>query len=461
MVCPQYSGKLPQYVYMRMRKVVLSFLWGTGRPKVAYYTLIGKVSEGGLGLLDPQVRMKSLRVKWVRRFLDGQNTAVWKYVMEFYLRKCGNLEVGSDLLWMSLKYFMTDGMPCFYRELLGAWGEFLERVYVLPRGRKQLLGQPLFLNRNITNDGGPLFFRKWWDGGIRQVRDLLYEVKEGFLPTQVYVDAIGATGQDVRLEVVQRQLGSLMLAIPTEWIAVIEQAGREEGEGTCPEVHWETETGEKVDFITLNIRRIYKWFRDRVFVQPAANKYWKERFGELTHADIWGNIRWKYMDPLLEDFTFLQRHNCLLSEMRLCKMGLQTEAACSVCGGADEGLFHLFLYCPKLDVFLYRLRTVVRRLEADAPGSTLTGKDWEKMILFGPRRRGKQRFILHLTMTVARYSIWSRRNVAKHRRLHCEVWPIFVAKMKYFMRVLRYYFSMHDDQGGAGDEQWQIDLNAA
>lgn len=105
--------QLPQYIYKRMRKIVLRFLWGTGRPMVAYDTLIGKVGDGGLGLLDPYVRMKSLRVKFVRRFLDGRNCSVRKTVMEFYLMKCGNFEMGYDVLWMDTKHFMANGIPCF------------------------------------------------------------------------------------------------------------------------------------------------------------------------------------------------------------------------------------------------------------------------------------------------------------------------------------------------------------
>lgn len=58
--------------YSRLKALMLRFLWGEGRAMIAYDTLIAGRDMGGLGLLDPWVRMKSLRVKLVRRFLDGR-----------------------------------------------------------------------------------------------------------------------------------------------------------------------------------------------------------------------------------------------------------------------------------------------------------------------------------------------------------------------------------------------------
>lgn len=357
----------------------------------------------------------------------------------------------QNILWQ-MEYL------AFYREVLGAWGEFLERVRVTPRGRTQLLGQPLFLNKNIMQHGSTLFFRKWWAGGIRQVRDVMYEVREGFLPVQVIVDAIKATEQEERLDVIERQFGGLQEAIPSEWIKVIEGEGQPEGDGKYPEVSWIKDTGEQVNFVTLTIKTIYDWFRDRASVKPTANAYGKDRFEGLTDDDIWGNVRLRYMDPVLENFTFLQRHNWLLSEMRLCKMGLQADATCSVCGEGDEGLFHLFLYCRELDGFMCKLRNVVKRFESGVADRVLMQMDWERLILFGPRRGGRQQFMFHLLIAVARYSIWTRRNVAKHRTMYCDVWRIFVAKMRYFMGVLRQYFLMQDEQDVLGDVLWWTDL---
>ncbi len=53
-------------------------------------------------------------------------------------------------------------------------------------------------------------------------------------------------------------------------------------------------------------------------------------------------------DSLVEksNFNFILRHNCLVSEMRLCKIGLASNARCKVCTREDdEGVRLLFFKC--------------------------------------------------------------------------------------------------------------------
>ncbi len=97
-----------------------------------------------------------------------------------FLNKCSNFNLGDNILWMKTKNWMAEGLPDFYKELMGAWGNFLTNVHFKPQGRENILNQPLFLNNCILNQGKEVFFKKWWDLGITKVRDVLYEFKRGF-----------------------------------------------------------------------------------------------------------------------------------------------------------------------------------------------------------------------------------------------------------------------------------------
>ncbi len=105
--------------------------------------------------------------------------------MLYFLNKCGNFNLGESILWMKTKNWMWKDVPDFYKEQMSAWGEFLKNVHYIPKGREDILNQPLFLNKNIVNQGKEVFFKKWWDVGITRVRDVLYEFKEGFLPVTI------------------------------------------------------------------------------------------------------------------------------------------------------------------------------------------------------------------------------------------------------------------------------------
>lgn len=436
---------LPLNVYKRIKGMVLTFLWGDGRAMIAYNMLISMIDDGGLGLLDPYIRMKSLRVKLVKRLLNGENHSMWKEVMKFYLEKKGACGLGINILWRKTKNFMTSGIPCFYKEVLDAWGNFSRHIRVRPRGRMQMLEQPLFFNQNISYAGSPIYFKKWWDGGLRQVRDVLYEVKEGFLPVQAVVDAIEEAGYAVQREVIEEHYGWVKAAIPKEWIWEIEKGGTGNEKGMYPDVALLHDNSDTEDFLLAKTRAIYVRFRDQEFVKPVANKYWINRYGDMREEDLWDNVRLKYIEPTLENFTFLQRHNCLLTEMRLCKIGLTTDATCSVCGRADEGLMHLFLYCVELVDFLRGLKDIVGSLAGDGNQGGMSQAEWEKLILFGSGKVGRNKYVFHLVIAVARYSIWIRRNVVKHRKVMDDVRKIFEVKMKHTLCILYQYFMMKDE----------------
>ncbi len=91
---------LPMWVYKRIKTMILKFLWDGKPSKIAYNTIIGKVEDGGLGLIDPWLRMKSMRIKMVKKFLN-EDYIPWKSVMSYFINKCG--QIGDDFLWMAFK----------------------------------------------------------------------------------------------------------------------------------------------------------------------------------------------------------------------------------------------------------------------------------------------------------------------------------------------------------------------
>ncbi len=56
---------------------------------------------GGLGLLDPLLRMKTLRVKVVNFLVDVKRKVMWKYLMELFIKKCGYFSM--DQRWKEYK----------------------------------------------------------------------------------------------------------------------------------------------------------------------------------------------------------------------------------------------------------------------------------------------------------------------------------------------------------------------
>ncbi len=58
----------------------------------------------------------------------------------------------------------------FYREVLGAWKEFLLTVVYKPEGMNEFLNHPLFLNSNSLYEDKELYLKKWIVAGIIKVK---------------------------------------------------------------------------------------------------------------------------------------------------------------------------------------------------------------------------------------------------------------------------------------------------
>lgn len=68
-----------------LKRTRVDFIWHGKPSKVKYDTLIRPVEEGGLGLLDPVLRMKALKIKVVKNFLS-EEFREWKATMMHFFK---------------------------------------------------------------------------------------------------------------------------------------------------------------------------------------------------------------------------------------------------------------------------------------------------------------------------------------------------------------------------------------
>ncbi len=57
--------------------------------------------------------------------------------------------------------------------------------------------------------GKELYFKIWIQAGFKKVRDVLYEVKEGFLPIQAIIDEVEETKEEFNVKSLKQQYGQM------------------------------------------------------------------------------------------------------------------------------------------------------------------------------------------------------------------------------------------------------------
>lgn len=141
--------------------------------------------------------------------------------MRFYLNQCG--QRGEGILWMKLKEYMMNGILEYYEEVLKAWGDYSKHVVCTSLTKDEILRQPLFLNKLLKKGEHTLFKKKWYNAGMRQIKDIMYEVIPGFLPIQVIRDVIEENYEEESKVVLEDQYEKLKEIIPKEWIQILER----------------------------------------------------------------------------------------------------------------------------------------------------------------------------------------------------------------------------------------------
>ena len=132
--------------------------------------MVGKIKHGGLRMPDFEIINKSLKAGWVKRFLTSE-TQSWKTIPWSLLQA-----VGGSLLFkcnFSLKVLPDlPLLPEFYKNVLGAWEEI---VIHTPKTRKEIKDEILWNNYLITIGGKSVFFKDWYNAGLRSLSDILNE----------------------------------------------------------------------------------------------------------------------------------------------------------------------------------------------------------------------------------------------------------------------------------------------
>ena len=102
----------PSNIIKQVNHIIFSFLW-KGEDKTTRLSAINTLEEGGIKMIDTESMIKALRLAWLKRIFNN-NDSTWKFYLMHLLKQLGNL------LIFECDYATKDlpTMSAFYRELL-------------------------------------------------------------------------------------------------------------------------------------------------------------------------------------------------------------------------------------------------------------------------------------------------------------------------------------------------------
>ena len=105
--------------------------------------------------------------------------------------------------------------------------------------------------------------------------------------------------------------------------------------------------GQNVPISKAASKILYKELRDRIITPPTVQFKYNDLFKNdvLDWKQIYSLLHRVALDTKLHEFQYKLLNRCLTTNAFLCKIGILSSPACSLCGEADESLEHLFVTC--------------------------------------------------------------------------------------------------------------------
>ena len=132
--------------------MIHDFLWEGEKIRLPRHLVQLPIWRGGLGVLDIDTQLNTLRIKWICRLFSSHD-ALWKDLMLYRLNL--NLKSNQGLALFRQNQILRSTRHCnlqknnnedFFIQMLNAWLNFTNNSFPSPTSIEEILDQPLFLN---------------------------------------------------------------------------------------------------------------------------------------------------------------------------------------------------------------------------------------------------------------------------------------------------------------------------
>ena len=183
-----------------VNRLIFDYIWNYKPAKIRRTPLIKSKKEGGLGIKDFSFFNKALKLTWVKRLCSGIN-APSKYIPTYFLANVGGIEL-FNCNYNTKLLNLNKHIPSFYKQVICYWQDIKLST---PENKEPVLQEIIWNNRFIKVNGKPVFYSKWRQNGIEQIKDLL-DVPFEVLANKFHIERCHFLNYH-----------SLVSAIPSEW----------------------------------------------------------------------------------------------------------------------------------------------------------------------------------------------------------------------------------------------------
>jgi hypothetical protein len=225
-------------------------------------------------------------------------------------------------------------LPLFYKDLILFWSDLKKDIE--PNNAQDICNEFLWFNPFITIDEQSIFYKKWYQQGIKYVADILDSNGRLLMDNEIKVK--------FEIEFSFMEYYSLRHSIPKKWKTILSTTGKVYKLNKLPTV-----AGKCITNVAS--KDIYWQLHDKVKSSLPSNK-WIEHFS--LDPGCWPAIcRLSFIcsyETELQSFQYALLYRFIPYKKKLHIMGLVDSDICDYCDEIDT-LVHRFVVCPVVKIF--------------------------------------------------------------------------------------------------------------
>ena len=243
---------------------------------------------------------------------------------------------------------------CFWRDVLIAWSFY---KYYNPVKLKEIVSQSIWNNSFIKIDGQIIFFRRWFDQGVKYITDILTENGNFKLFIDMQSEFNLNANQFMRYY-------AIVCAIKSKWKNIFSQGNLNY---PCDDHKLQLFLSKKqptkfcysmlVSNVCLNLintKHLNKWESD-LSMNLETLIQWQDRFKRIYKATL---------DTKIRTFQFKFIHRRIATNKFLYRIGVKSSPTCNFCRHESQDLMHLFFHCSAVKTFWTEVNKWLFELDA-------------------------------------------------------------------------------------------------
>ena len=155
---------VPDGIIKQVDQRIFRFLWGK-RDRIKRKSIINKLEEGGLNMLDLRTQIYAIKASWASRIITAPRDHLWSYLPKLYFSKFGNdFYIVKSTVTSKTMFPFLKTIPEFYQDVILSYNK--SKIMSNEDFRVNIKNQPIWCNKYIKFEGKTLLFKSWIQDGI-------------------------------------------------------------------------------------------------------------------------------------------------------------------------------------------------------------------------------------------------------------------------------------------------------